>query len=1197
MATSGLLNDRYRLEDEIGRGGMAVVHRGHDTLLDRAVAIKLLRRDGEGDAGWKRMLAEARSAARLNHPNIVAVYDVGEAAGADGSPVPYIVMEQVDGEPLNARPRTGLQEIVAVASQVVEALEHAHAHGVVHRDLKPENILLSPDGAIKLTDFGLAQSVASRLSQSGVVVGTVYYIAPEQALGRAVDGRADLYSLGVILYEQITGQLPFIAEAAMAVVSLHLHAPVVPPAAHRPDLPPAFERLILDLLSKRPEDRPARAADVGRALEGVLTSGPKVREAEHSLLERIVRGRLVGRQEELQEALTTWRRAVGGEGGVLLITGEPGIGKTRLVRELTAHVEVTGGTVVSGECFAEGGAPFAPFADAIRRALPASSDVPQPVMAELLTFAPDLALRFPELTATPTTDPAAQQQRAFEGFALFCEALAADRPVMLFLDDIHWADAGSLQLIHYLARRVRHRPILLVLTYREVELDENPPLGRLVQELNRERLADRVKLGRLSREQTGNLLQAMFAEEISPEFLEGIYRESEGNPFFIEEICRALVESGRLRFEDGRWDRPAVEDLEIPQSVRGAILSRVEKLSETAREAMLMAAILGREFEFDILRQATEIGEEALIGALESAEKAQLITEARRNGDVTFAFLHALIPASLAESVSVLRRKLLHRRAAQAIEASRPEAYEILAYHWIEAGEDERARMASLRAGDRAHGSLARAEAARHYRAALERWPAEDAAGRAEILAKLADSMQISSADGTIDTFAQARDLYRSLGDRVREGEIERRIGRAYYEAGSRRRAMEHYRQAMILLEQGPPTPELARAVSSISQMHMLASEYPEAIAAGERALELAVTTGAEDARIHALNNVGTSWIGIGQVERGQAMLEQSARGAIAAGLGHDACRAYMNIASSLFSLGLYLEAIPVYQRLVDFAGQYRYRGFAAAAMMEQSGALWRAGEWRRALALDQRVVREPLFGGLSRVWHIPLAAMIEVELGRPGPALEHLVENLPRVLEDIDEPQSVFPMFVELLRAAYQVGDGAAARQAERMLVERIDAAPTTYPDAGVGLLEAIRGRLAAGETASTGEVDGLLERLRRVVAQIGVLRLEACLEEAMGLMAAAKGDDESAVPHAAAAAQAWRRLPAPLPAARCLSAGGRALIALGRPDAARATLGEAAILLNTLAAQLDSPDDRASFEASELVTDVRRLLGATHR
>src|SRR3989304_4556060 len=145
-----------------------------------------------------------------------------------------------------------------------QALGPAHEHGAIPRALKPENILLTAGGRVKLMDFGLAQSVASRLTQSGEVVGTVFYIAPEQAMGRAVDGRADLYALGVVLYELIAGELPFTADNALAVVSLHLHAPVVPPRAHRPDLPPALEAGILAPLAKRPEDRPASAGGTRR---------------------------------------------------------------------------------------------------------------------------------------------------------------------------------------------------------------------------------------------------------------------------------------------------------------------------------------------------------------------------------------------------------------------------------------------------------------------------------------------------------------------------------------------------------------------------------------------------------------------------------------------------------------------------------------------------------------------------------------------------------------------------------------------------------------------------------------------------------------------------------------------------------------------------------------------------------------------
>jgi serine/threonine protein kinase len=238
-----LLNDRYRLDAEIGRGGMGVVYRAHDRLLDRAVAVKLLSETRLGTEGRARLLHEAQATAQLNHPNVVTVYDAGEADGA-----PFIVMELVDGESLYDRRPETLEEILAIARQVCAALEHAHAHGIIHRDLKPENVLMARDpraetmGTAKLVDFGLARSIASRVTSEGTIVGTVFYLAPEQALGQQIDGRADLYALGVILYEFSTDACPLL---------VLIHWPLSPNICTRPSSHPGPATPISRLLSTR----------------------------------------------------------------------------------------------------------------------------------------------------------------------------------------------------------------------------------------------------------------------------------------------------------------------------------------------------------------------------------------------------------------------------------------------------------------------------------------------------------------------------------------------------------------------------------------------------------------------------------------------------------------------------------------------------------------------------------------------------------------------------------------------------------------------------------------------------------------------------------------------------------------------------------------------------------------------------------
>ena len=632
LAVGTLLNDRYRLEGELGRGGMGIVYRAHDAVLDRDVAVKMVSELNLGTEGRARLLGEAKAIAKLNHPHIVAVYDAGEV---DKSP--FVVMELIAGKSLHENPPKDFPGMVAVAAHICRALEHPHAQGIVHRDLKPENVVILPDGTAKLMDFGIARSVTSRMTSEGNIIGTVFYLAPELALGQEFDGRADLYALGVMLYELTTGSLPFSHSDPLAVISQHLHASVVPPRAKRAEVPPLLDELILRLMSKRPEDRPASAAEVLVALERSDLLDPEARaEQELRVIDRIARGRFIGREQEFNEARELWGKAVGGQGQTLLISGEPGIGKTRLMRELATHVEVTGGRTLVGTCYAEGGAPYAPFAQIVRRTLGKGGQnghpLPEFVLADLLSLAPDLKPYYPQLPANPPLEPQAEQQRLFENVVAYCSTLSEESPLMVVLDDAHWADSGSLSMLRHLARRTRRNRVLLMATYREVELNESRPFHEVMLDLNRERLATRLKLARLTRVETQALLTAIFEEEITPDFLDGIYRETEGNPFFIEEVCKALVEEGKLYFEDGRWHRPSMDELEIPQSVRVAIQSRITTMPEPFQETLRLAAILGREFDYDTLAKASEVNEDALIEALEAATHAQLIERGERQG-------------------------------------------------------------------------------------------------------------------------------------------------------------------------------------------------------------------------------------------------------------------------------------------------------------------------------------------------------------------------------------------------------------------------------------------------------------------------------------------------------------------------------------------------------------------------------------
>ena len=249
-------------------------------------------------------------------------------------------MELVSGSSLDVQKPASIDQTIDIALQICAALEHAHAKGIIHRDLKPENIILASDGRVKILDFGLARSVASRLSSQNIIAGSVFYLAPEQALGQEIDGRADLYSLGVILYELVTGQLPFSGDDPLSVISQHLYAPLVAPSTYRAGAVP-LEPVILRLLAKNPQERYDSARQVMEALQSAASAALSTRQAEPTdavtLLNQLARGRMVGRRGEMNQLRELWARAQQGHGHLALISGEPGIGKTRLANELVVY--------------------------------------------------------------------------------------------------------------------------------------------------------------------------------------------------------------------------------------------------------------------------------------------------------------------------------------------------------------------------------------------------------------------------------------------------------------------------------------------------------------------------------------------------------------------------------------------------------------------------------------------------------------------------------------------------------------------------------------------------------------------------------------------------------------------------------------------------------------------------------------------
>lgn len=797
---------------------MGEVFKAEDTKLGRLVALKVLPTTANDNITAKRrFLNEAQAASALNHPNIVTIHAIEEAHGLD-----FIVMEFIEGQTLKAMIEHDgalpLPNLLDIGLQIADALGAAHEIGLLHRDIKSANILVTPRGRAKVLDFGLAKVVRTivdgvdgdaptliSLTDQGTVLGTAFYMSPEQTRGEVLDDRSDIFSLGCVLYEAATRSLPFTGPSLLAVMHAIATSDPLPPSRLRPELPHEFDLIIERALAKDKERRYSSVDQMIEALKNLRASltgqwagAPIIYDKD--LMESPSTA-FVGREPELQKLEEFLEHAIGGAGRIVFITGEPGIGKTSFSDEFLRRARASYPTVLisRGRCVEQYGTgeAYLPFLEAVGALLDGPGR--ERLASVMRTYAPTWCSQLPGAFASTGSLERLQQEtigatkeRMMREMGDALGTFAISTPMVLLLEDLHWADPSSVDLLGHLGQRINNQRLLIVGTFRPEDIERtNHPLKSYKAEMQSHRLCEEVALSSLAPHHIAEYLNATFVpNDFPPEFATLIHDKTEGHPLFATNLLQYLSERGDIGRINAHWSlgRPLVElDLEAPESVRGMISKKIDVLAEEERRTLQYASVEGTEFLSTVVASLLDVDEVDLEERLANLQKTHRLIETLGEEELPdgslatrYRFSHALFQNFLYSDLVAKRRVLLHRQAGEQL----LRRYGKRAAHWatqlalhFERGRDFPLAIQNLlQAGNNATTLYANSEAADHYTRALglvEKLPEED---RTEALATLyqkrgAVNMALSRFSDSVNDYTKMLNYQELLGAPEKQAE------------------------------------------------------------------------------------------------------------------------------------------------------------------------------------------------------------------------------------------------------------------------------------------------------------------------------------------------------------------------------------------------------------------------------------------
>jgi len=857
----------YKIIEKLGEGGMGIIYLAEDNNLKRKVALKLLSPyltiDKEVN---ERFQKEAQIVASLNHPNIVTIYEINNFEKQY-----YLSLEYLEGENLRQKfpsEYVSMESIMDISLQICNGLNKAHNSGIIHRDIKPENIFITKDGLVKILDFGLAKLKGSSGISKEKIAGTISYMSPEQIQGEDVDHRTDIWSFGVLLYEMISGGLPFKGDYDQAIIYSILNEEPQQINQKLLSIPDEMKEIIIKCLNKSKEGRYNAVEEIITELKKInktLSQGTDSRTSDIiDFISEIFKPSesFTAREAELKSVNKKIEDAFRGKGFTVFIQGEPGIGKSQLVYQAANYALSLDMNVLLGRCvFNEGGLPYHPFISSLKTNIqPALGSLGNKFLTTLSGHANRYGINlsgslpfiksFLGLSEGPIS--LLNKEQLWNAIFSLFQIIAIEKPLVLILEDLQWADKTTLGLFSFIARNSANLPLLLIGIHRppeivplsRIEKTEVNPLTESIRQLRIEDLAEQIILERFDEEETEILVRRLFNSPVGKNLIKKIFQHTEGNPLFISELVKLLKDKNYVKFEGEKWRLSNNKISFVPtEKVQDVIHQRVDRLEKDLREILEVASCEGEYFQSETLAACLNINKISLLKSLNTLEKEHHLIRHEKN---RYKFDHILIKEVLYRNILDELRDEYHRMIADYIinqYGTNDEFASPISYHLLASGKEEKAINYLIRAADRARELHAVEDATNYYQKVdtiLTKIKSVDTTLRLKVEEGLGDMLSLTgNTESALEHFNIYLKAARKVENQIEEIKALRKISKVFRIKGKINDAFKMCEEALTLAKTIKNKPELIHCINTMAFTHASKGEYNLTIELSKEALTL----------------------------------------------------------------------------------------------------------------------------------------------------------------------------------------------------------------------------------------------------------------------------------------------------------------------------------------------------------------------